>query len=1022
MSRHIHDIDYAEFIKADSYADKFQILFNSENQILAQVQGSTKTPYEVKLLKHPIHLEVEGHCSCPAFKTNLECKHIAAIIKYGTGEFFRTWDPEFYFIGTYKLNIDASISSKKLTFKDLHQSFLEDNDLPSQNNPLNFYQDSPRRNGPHKIWYIIDYYESNNSMQIDFKLECQSLLQSGRLGKMKNVAITADVIDYLPSIEDTKILRRLSSFARWEYSYSKDRSSFSFGTFSLSENLELFIDILKTSRAIYRTYDYFTGGEEEKISFDESEVSFSLEINSLEKKVTPAIHIAETSHPIESLTLFNSKHLILKDFTFYRVDNRKRISQALLDLISNCYENEIELTDEDWYQLQATILKYVPHNLLTGDCFNLKSVEIDVNFSLYLKWEEGTQYIRGLIHIPDDLTHSTSLVTLKFNRLETFLNHFKHFTYSDDTFVFKAKDLFDLCYYADSNKVPVYFKEKKVSATTSFGLNVKSGIDWLEIDPQIQVNFKDVDFESILKNLDVNSGVVNLKKDQLAIIPKKWLNKLLKLQKHAKIQKNEVKLHPAKALLLDEFPETSLPKTVMELKNELHNFVKIKHLQESTHFNGELRPYQRVALGWFDFLERCHFGGCLADDMGLGKTIQVIAYFQKKVLKNKDFKALILCPKSLTSNWVDEFHKFAPNVTINNWKSGSLEDTNSHITVASYQLLQRQLSFNHSFDYLVLDEAQMVKNANSLTHKAVAKVKAKNKLALTGTPIENHAGDIMSIFNIVIPSLFEAKNIKDPSKLDNFNFLRPFILRRTKNEVLSELPEKNIQTIYCEQLTAEKKKYLQYHVALKTELQENKDITKSKFNLLQTLTKLRQAACHIKLIEDTSISSSKIETLKELVQEIHDADQKVIIFSQFTRLLKLVQNELNLNNSNSCYLDGQTKKRDQVIESFKSDESKKTFLISIKAGGVGLNLTNASYCIILDPWWNPAVESQAIDRIHRIGQKNPVFAYRLITKGTIEEKVSKLQAEKIKLYNKILDNNEGFIKELSKNDIEFLLS
>ena len=1025
LSRHIHDIDYAEFIKAQDYADKFRILLNTENKLFAQVQGNSARSYQVTLKKSPMLLEVEGNCSCPAFDTYLQCKHIAAVIKYGDGEFFKNWDLEYYFSGTDEVHIDIpaeKMITQKLTFKDLHQNFLENNRLPTQNNPLNFYEEPPQRKGPHKIWYIVDYYENHNSMQIEFKLECQSLLKSGRLGKMKNVAITPDVIEHLPSIEDKKILGRLSAFARWEYSYSKDGSTFSVGTFHLSENLELFIDILKTNRAIYRTYDYYTGGVEEQLSFDENPATFALEIDSNKKKVTPSIHIADKAYPVESFSLFNSKEVIFKDYTFYRVENKKRIPQAVLDLIYECYSNEIELSDEDWRELQATILKYVPHNLLTGDCFNLKAVEIDVNFRLYLKWEEGTQYIRGLIHIPDDLTHSSSLVTLKYEKLETFLNSFKHFTYSEDTFVFEAKDLFDLCHYADNNKIPVYFKEKKVSSTTSFGLNVKSGIDWLELDPKIDVDFKSVDFESILKNLDVNSGVVNLKKDQVAIMPKKWLNKLLKLQRHGRINKNQILLHPAKALLLDDFPEAKLPKSIIELKKELHNFIKVKHLKESTHFNGELRTYQRLALGWFDFLERCHFGGCLADDMGLGKTIQVIAHFQKKIIKNKNFKALIVCPKSLTSNWVDEFHKFAPNITIRNWQTGTLKKVESNITVVSYQLLQRQGVDEHSFDYLILDEAQMVKNPHSLTHKAVMKIKAKNKLALTGTPVENHAGDIMSIFNIIIPSLFEAKKIKNPHKLDNFNFLRPFILRRTKDEVLTELPEKNIQTLYCEQLPAEKKKYFHYHKALKLALEQDSDITKNKFNLLQILTKLRQAACHIKLIEDSNISSSKMETLKELVNEIHDSDQKVIIFSQFTRLLKIVQNELDLDDMNSSYLDGQTRNRDKVIQSFKEDQKKKTFLISIKAGGVGLNLTNASYCIILDPWWNPAVESQAIDRIHRIGQKNTVFAYRLITKGTIEEKVSKLQEEKVKLYHKILENNEGFIKELNKNDIDFLLS
>lgn len=1032
MKRFILNINHTEFIKAQDYADKLSIFENAKNELHAYVQGSDATPYHVGLVKHPLQKEVEGHCTCNAFEHNFQCKHIAAVITFGEGEFFEIWNSDYTFIASEDYIAShkemTSTRTPKVNFKDIHQNFLrEQKYLTPQVNPESFYrQKAASTTTPFHVWYIIDFYEVHNGMKINFSLECQSLLKSGKLGKMKKVAISSEVIEHLPHLEDREILSRLSSFGKWEHSYNKNISSFSLGNFLLNEQYSLFIDILKTRRAIYRTYDHYTGGEEHPLELSEQTAAYSLNINSHQKVITPSVIINDRSFKLEEFSHFNSKKLVLKNgTTFYQIEEKKHIPEAVLELIRQCNESDLQLSDQEWSELQASVLKFVPHNLFTGDKFNLKSVVMDVKFNLYLKWEEGTQYIRGLIHIPDDLTHSSSLIELKYDKLETFLNHFKEFTYTEDTFVFEAGRLFDLCNYADEFDIPVFFRDQKVNSSTSFNLDVMSGIDWLKLDPKIKINKKNIDFDLILKNLDVNTGVVKLDKKNIGILPKKWINRILKIQQHAQISKSEVKLHPAKALLLEEFPEIKLelPKEIIDLKKDLNNFTKVKPLKADAKFNGTLRPYQELALGWFNFLERCSFGGCLADDMGLGKTIQVIAHFQKKVRKNKDFKALILCPKSLTTNWESEIHKFAPNISVTNWKTGKLTNLDSQITIASYQLFQRQENFEFEFDYLVLDEAQIIKNPNARTHKAVAKIYAQNKLALTGTPVENHAGDLMSIFNIIIPSLFPSKNIKDPSKLDNFKFLRPFILRRTKEEVLTELPEKNIQTIYCEQLVSEKKKYLNYHLALKQELESEKDITNTKFTLLQTLTKLRQAACHISLIEkDSEIPSSKIETLKELVQEIHESGHKVIIFSQFTRLLRIVQSELELNGANSCYLDGQTTKREEVIQQFKENNEKKTFLISIKSGGVGLNLTNASYCIILDPWWNPAVEAQAIDRIHRIGQKNPVFAYRLITKDTIEEKVSKLQDKKKELYKTILDSNEGFIKELSKNDINFLLS
>ncbi len=569
-------------------------------------------------------------------------------------------------------------------------------------------------------------------------------------------------------------------------------------------------------------------------------------------------------------------------------------------------------------------------------------------------------------------------------------------------------------------------QKEKIQIASNFNLNIKSGINWLELDSSISFNGENIDIQTILKKVGVNDHSIRLTNGKVGIIPSAWLKKIHKINQHIYIKNGQALLHPAKALLFDDMEELIADRKTINLRENLRNFKNISEVRESTEFNGELRPYQRLALGWFDFLESCHFGGILADDMGLGKTVQVIAQIQKRWIKKRDLKVLILCPKSLVGNWKKEFEKFAPELKVFNWGRKSLSKENYstyNIIISSYQLQQRQEDFNFIFDYLILDEAQIVKNPQSKIHKSVEQIEARYKLALTGTPVENHIGDIMSICNVVIPGLFESKKIKDPSKLENINFLKPFILRRTKDDVLKDLPKKTIQSIYCEQGSDEKEYYLSYHYALSEELKNNDGIKDTKFNLLQVLTKMRQASCHLSLIDKNYKGGScKLERLKDLVKEIHDSGNKVIIFSQFTTFLKLAKSYLGLDDENSCYLDGKTRLRDKEIEKFKESENHKSFFISIKAGGVGLNLINASYCIILDPWWNPATEAQAIDRIHRIGQKKPVFAYRLLTKGTIEEKVDELQSVKKELYERILSNTDGFIRELKRTDIEFLLS
>jgi len=425
--------------------------------------------------------------------------------------------------------------------------------------------------------------------------------------------------------------------------------------------------------------------------------------------------------------------------------------------------------------------------------------------------------------------------------------------------------------------------------------------------------------------------------------------------------------------------------------------------------------------------------------MGLGKTIQVLAQLQKVSAAEKGTH-LVVVPKSLVYNWQAESAKFTPNLKVliyeGTKRSGLIKTFKKHdIILMTYAVMRKdikQLS-EFEFNYSVLDEAQNIKNTTTLVAKAAYLINSKHKLALTGTPVENHIGELFSIFRYLIPSLLpkgysqgRIKSNEDSMKVI-LRGLMPFILRRTKSEVLTELPEKVETILYCDFEKKQEKIYSEMKTFYQKSLTQKSDssgVPKSKIQILEALLRMRQASCHPGLInkEYLGLSSSKIITLMENLESLMARGEKVLIFSQFTSFLSIIKTELDSRNIEYSYLDGKTNKRQMVVNEFKTNPSKSVFLISLKAGGVGLNLTEASYCFLVDPWWNPAVEAQAIDRIHRIGQEKKVFAYRLITKGSIEEKILKLQETKKDVSRNILSTDESLLKQMTAEDLRFLFS
>ena len=466
-------------------------------------------------------------------------------------------------------------------------------------------------------------------------------------------------------------------------------------------------------------------------------------------------------------------------------------------------------------------------------------------------------------------------------------------------------------------------------------------------------------------------------------------------------------------------------------------------------------------------MEEFGFGGCLADDMGLGKTVQVLALLEAKrveaastpsqkngkaiadrkrsaAITAPPLKTLVVAPKSLVFNWIDEAKRFAPELRVLDYTGLARREcretlADADLIVTTYGTLRQDILAlrDIEFQMVVLDKAQAIKNPGSQSAKACRLLNARQRLAMTGTPVENHLGDLWSIFEFLNPGmlgrssnlrLFAGKSLPDKSSVELLaKALRPFLLRRTKEQVLKELPDKTEQTLYCEMEEKQRRLYDElrdhYRASLAKKI-KTEGIGKSKIQVLEALLRLRQAACHPALIDKSKsdIPSAKLETLLEQLGEVLAEGHKALVFSQFTSLLALVKKELDSRKIVYEYLDGKSTRRKDKVERFQNDPACQAFLISLKAGGHGLNLTAADYVFILDPWWNPAIEAQAVDRAHRLGQSKPVFAYRLIARDTVEEKILELQSQKRGLAEAVITADENLLRSLTADDLQLLLS
>ena len=481
-------------------------------------------------------------------------------------------------------------------------------------------------------------------------------------------------------------------------------------------------------------------------------------------------------------------------------------------------------------------------------------------------------------------------------------------------------------------------------------------------------------------------------------------------------------------------------------ESDYQKFDAIGSVKLSPVFKGKLRDYQKAGLDWLYFLNRFNFGGILADDMGLGKTVQVIALLQNLKSESKlDRPALIIVPLTVLFNWENEIRHFAPELKILKYY-GQKSDRekfeqkikNFDVVLLSYGILLQDYKIlkKHHWEYIILDESQKIKNPLTKTYKAIRQIAGNNRLCLTGTPVENSTVDLWSQLDFLNPDIlgslheFEIRFGKNGRAVEeNRKLLRkiikPFLLRRKKEDVLKELPERTEITQYVEMTDLQKQKYIEglnlYRDQILEKVEEG-GLGKVRIKILEALTYLRQITCHPAIFDESLglEESGKIQLLQDMLEEIVQEGHKVLVYSQFVRFLNIVKLLVENMGLPYEYLDGSTRNREAVVRNFQDNENIKIFLLSLKAGGLGLNLTAADYVIHLDPWWNPAVEQQAADRAHRIGQENHVFIYKFITRNSVEEKILNLQKEKKILFEDVVTAEESFLKQLNREDLKFI--
>lgn len=895
-----------------------------------------------------------------------------------------------------------------------------------------------------KLWLTEDPQEMRFYAGIDqFQKSSAHFRYDSNLADLELTSLKAIVknpLDYAIYCLDTKISGNVTSSSIRKVKLRKVEADFHLKVSQKDDFFEvtpkIYIDGTLVSYARLKlVYKYFIRLDDELLFVADQDV---LRVFSYLKKRNNKLLIHQSKfEEFRADILTNIESKVSIDYTFLKPATPKQ-------LIDSGFEEEskklIYLSESGDYVLLTPVIRY-------------GSVEVPIRSKkrIYAIDEVGEAFEVER----DERTEINMLLTLNA----------QHPTFADqdgfDYYYLHKKHFLDEGWFLDAFEVwkqdeieVLGFNELKNNALSpskmKVVIGVSSGIDWFETAVKVSFGANEVRLRDIQRSIHNHSRFVKLGDGRLGMLPEEWVEKFSKFFRTGDIHENTVRTSKFHFSLIDELFEEEV--LSLEVSNELafyrqklNSFQHIEKVAIPKKLKATLRDYQKEGLNWLNFLDEFNFGGCLADDMGLGKTVQILAFILALKEKNGLRTHLIVLPTSLLFNWKIELEKFAPSLKYHTIYG--IDRKKDHeglekfdIIFTTYGTLLSDITFlrKFEFDYIFLDESQAIKNPESKRYKAVRLLQARNRIVLTGTPIENNTFDLYAQFSFASPGLLGSQqHFKDNYSIPIDKFkdgmrakelqrkLSPFLLRRTKKQVATELPEKTEMVIFCEMGKEQRKVYDSYKNEFKLYLQNTKDddLMHKSMHILQGLTKLRQICNSPATLSDEEYYGEESSKMTELMEQIEtqSGQHKILVFSQFVTMLDLIRHQLDERGIRYEYLTGKTKDRSGRVKQFQEDDETRVFLISLKAGGVGLNLTEADYVFIVDPWWNPAVENQAIDRCYRIGQKKNVMAIRLICPDTIEEKILQLQASKMELIDDLIKVDANSAKSLSKEDVLSLL-
>ena len=879
------------------------------------------------------------------------------------------------------------------------------------------------------------------------------------------------LLDFI--LKYAEIMKYSTNYNRYGYysSSSINKSEITLGEGTIDDAF----DLLKNKKVTF-TYDYSS----EKMEFIDNNpnIEFILKkINRIELKLMPNVDVFK-------IAIFNGNkyNYLLVENKLYRCD--KEFSDTVLRVIKGFrdnYTSEMLLRKEDLKDFYSVIMPKIEKNVIVE---GLSEEEVEkyqpekLAVKVFLDFDNNNYLTADVKFCYGDEEFNPLDEKAKINALRNELEETRNinilsksgfmydvqnvrFILPDDDKIYEFLTS-DINNYMQKFEVLVTdnFKTKEVKEPKLGSVGVKVENNLLNIDLS-KLNISPEEIQDVMEKYKIKKKFYRLKDGSFLNLNEnediEFLDKLATGMdiNYKELKSEKIKLPVNRTLYLNEllkkFNNTKTTKNgeYKQIVEDLEkgNFDEDIKLPDSIDAN--LRDYQKIGYSWLKTLEHYKFGGILADDMGLGKTLQLLTVIESYIEKEKENKkaSIVISPSSLALNWKAEAKKFAPNLKVQVISGTAAERKNLissineyDLVITSYDLLKRDIEkykeLDYVFKYIIADEAQYLKNSNTQNAKAIKELKAETRYALTGTPIENSLAELWSIFDYIMPgylfqykkfkNMYETPIVKEESK-DAMGKLKmliePFVLRRTKKEVLTELPEKTVTVLNNTMDSEQEKIYMSYLVKAKKEVADQIKVNgfeKSQIMILAALTRLRQICCHPGLfISDYKGESSKLNQCMEIVEDAVQSGHKILLFSGYTSMFDIIQSELEKRDIKYFKLTGSTKvsERIKLVDDFNTNSDIKVFLISLKAGGTGLNLTGADMVIHYDPWWNASAENQATDRAYRIGQKNNVQVYKLITSNSIEEKIYELQQKKAELVDNMLSTKTSFISKFSREEI-----